>query len=114
MQFEGDSLRAMLASQAELVDVYLPDNSKAVRVPPRETLFLAKSGAYVGVGNIGRIRYLRPLVGLVSPLHSGSRTTQRIRNEANVIIAPKPFVEHKPVPSARALRGGGPRRINRV
>ena len=107
MQFEGHDLCAKLEAQPEPVDVYLPNGAKAAKVPARDTLVLAKSGAYVGVGNVGRVRYLRPLAGLVSAssVHNGSRTTQRIRNDAGVIIAAKPFVEHKPVPRGRSVKG---------
>ena len=87
-----------------------------------EAVELAETGLYFGVGHRRRIRFLRR-ANQTATLNSGSSTTRRIRNDAGLIIAVRPFVEHKPllsvgapmqVPGGRAGRPVSRKRALRV
>lgn len=51
---------------------------------------------FVGVGNLRRIRFLRPRTCKWT-LNAGSHTTQRIKDRSGKIIAPPLIREHRPV-----------------
>jgi hypothetical protein len=55
---------------------------------------------FVGIGNLRRIRFLRPRTATAT-LNAGSRTTQRMTNGSGVNIAPPYVKEHRPIRGAQ-------------
>jgi hypothetical protein len=98
VQFENKQLVTILERQAGEVDVYDACGNLRGRVAPGIAARISNNGQFVGVGNSRRIRYVRSLGSAIScgALQNASRTTRRIRNDAGIIIAARPLVEHKP------------------
>ena len=94
MQFDGPRLIDILGDQSEDVGVKSGSYGIVAVVSPSEALQLAETGLYFGVGNKRRIRFLRR-VGASAVLNAGSRTTQRIRNEAGAVCAAPFHIEHR-------------------
>ena len=96
MQFDGDVLLTILKSQTEPVEVY--DSGGFLRGDLAAVTAAGMSlGAYVGVGNRRRIRYLRPLkaAGSVEDLQNGSRTTSRLSGENGVHLGGQWLRQHR-------------------
>jgi hypothetical protein len=51
---------------------------------------------FIGIGNRRRIRFLRSRTQKF-PLNAGSHTTQRLKGEAGLNIAPPLVREHRPI-----------------
>jgi hypothetical protein len=98
VQFENNQLVTILKRQFEEVDVYDACGNLRGSVAPGIAARISSNGQFVGVGNSRRIRYVRPLGSAIScaALQNASRTTRRIRNDAGIVIAARPLVEHKP------------------
>lgn len=101
MQYSGKQLLSILRAQKEFVGIKSDARMLVAILSPDEAVELAETGLYFGVGHRRRIRFLRR-ANQTATLNSGSSTTQRIRNDAGLIIAARPFVEHKPLPSCEA------------
>lgn len=99
MQFSGEQLNAILKQQTAEVAVYDGQGFLRGNVRPLAATRMIAEHEYVGIGSKRRIRYIRPLwaAGSLCDLNNGSRTTCRIRNDSGVIIAPRPYVEHRPL-----------------
>jgi hypothetical protein len=97
MQFSGEQLDAILKQQIVEVAVYDGQGFFRGNVRPLAATRMIAGRDYVGIGNKRRIRYIRPLwaAGSLSDLSNGSRTTCRVRNDSGIIIAPRPYVEHR-------------------
>jgi hypothetical protein len=85
MQFDGKSLIEILHKTDGPIDVRDEAGSRRYAVPRRVALALAERGDYVGVGNLRRIRYMRPLARGAS-LRAGSRFTRPVRADASCRI----------------------------
>jgi hypothetical protein len=85
VQFDGKSLLGILEHAENAID--LRDENGGLRGPisQRLALKLAESGSYVGIGNLRRIRYLRPLTRLCA-LNGGSHTTRPVRADQSCRI----------------------------
>jgi hypothetical protein len=92
----GDQLKAILKQQRESVELRNRHSRPLTHFTPAQALRLVQAGAFVGVGNMRRIRYIRPDVP-VPVGHRGRYSTRRIRNDEGVIIAPDFHLEHKPL-----------------
>jgi hypothetical protein len=99
MQFSGEQLSAILTQQNAEVAIYDGQGFFRGNVRASAAVRMIGEREFVGIGNKRRIRYLRPLwaASHLSDLNHASRTTCRIRNDGGVIIAPRPYVEHKPL-----------------
>lgn len=101
MQYSGKDLLSILRAQKEPVGIKSDTRMLVAILSRDEAVELAETGLYFGVGHCRRIRFLRR-ANQTATLNSGSSTTRRIRNDAGLIIAARPFVEHRPLPSVGA------------
>ena len=96
MHITGDQLKAILKQQGESVELRNRHSRRLCDFTPAEALRIVGPGRFIGVGNMRRIRYIRPDVP-VPVGHRGRYSTRRIRNDNGVIIAPDFHLEHKPL-----------------
>jgi hypothetical protein len=110
VQFEGTKLLDLIATTATPIEILDETGNLRGSLDQKTAAWLARNGRYVGVGNIRRIRHLRPLGSVVDPrrLSAASRMTRRIRNDAGVIISAPWIREHGGVvmkPEVKATKG---------
>lgn len=99
MRFFGEELLRILCEQQQPVMVCDAAGVPFKTVHPKEAVLSFAISQFVGIGNRRRIRYIQAVSPSVwgAGWRGGSRTTQRIRNEQGVIIAPRPYIEHRPL-----------------
>lgn len=104
MRYEGAGLVSILRNQTQ--PVQLCDAAGA----PIKTMTVVEiepmlddliSRGFVGIGNKYRIRRIQAMNPSIwgAGWRGGSHTTQRIRDDRGVVIAPLYSVEHKPLPT---------------
>jgi hypothetical protein len=95
MLFTGQELSEVLDrsdNEIELRNQY----GRCCRVLSRDEALALDPDLFVGIGNLRRIRFLRPRE-FRAILNAGSHTTQRISDGSGRIIAP-PFIrQHRPL-----------------
>ena len=99
MLFTGPELSHVLGrsgNEIELRNQY----GRCCRVISREEALALDPDLFVGIGNIRRIRFLRPRE-LRMILNAGSQTTQRMNDGFGVNIAHPLIREHRPIQGAR-------------
>lgn len=96
MVFTGPQLLEVLArsgNEIELRNQY----GRCLRVLSRDEALALDPNLFAGVGNLRRIRFLRPLE-FRAILNAGSQTTQRVKDGSGVNIAHPLIKEHRPIP----------------
>jgi hypothetical protein len=97
MLFTGPELSDVLgrtSNEIELRNQY----GRCCRVISRDEALALDPDLFVGIGNIRRIRFLRPRVSS-TVLNAGSHTTQRMKGGSGVNITHPLIKEHRPLPS---------------
>ncbi len=98
MQFDGPTLLEVIARTTRPIKVLNRLGGEEGEVDALRAARICRTGGYVGVGHMKRVRFLRPLgSAYASPMAQSNYTTRRVRNDQGVIIAPRPMVEHNPV-----------------
>lgn len=99
MHITGPQLMLVLGRQQERVEVRDARSFPIGTVGPAQAARLVQGRNFAGIGNLRRIRYIRPAdCGItIGILHGASRTMQRVKNDSGVIIAPDYVLEHKPL-----------------
>jgi len=95
MLFDGEELREIISrtpNEIELRNEY----GRCCRTLSRAEALVLDLDLFVGIGNRRRIRFLRWRTRNFT-LNAGSHTTQRLKGEAEVNIAPPLVREHRPV-----------------
>lgn len=98
MLFTGSELSAVLGrsgNEVELRNQY----GRCCRLLSSEEALALDPDLFVGIGNLRRIRFLRPRT-TTTTLNAGSRTTQRMTDGFGVNIAPPQIREHRPIRGA--------------
>jgi hypothetical protein len=93
MVFSGSELSDVLdrsGNEIELRNQY----GRCSRVLSREEALALDPDLFVGIGNLRRIRFLRPRTSNTI-LNAGSRTTHRLTDRFGVYIAPPYVKEHR-------------------
>jgi len=95
MLFDDQELREVLAQTENVIELH-NEHGRPVREICRDEALAFDLDLFVGIGNRRRIRFLRRRTQKFA-LNSGSRTTERLKGEAEKNIA-HPFIrEHRPV-----------------
>jgi hypothetical protein len=95
MVFTGPELSNVLVrsdNEIELRNQY----GRCCRVISHEDALALDPDLFVGVGNLRRIRFLRPRV-FATILNAGSHTTQRLKDRSGMNIAHWLIRQHRPV-----------------
>jgi hypothetical protein len=95
MVFTGADLSNVLARSGDEIELR-NEYGRHCRVLSHGEALALDSDLFVGVGNVRRIRFLRPRI-FRTILNAGSHTTQRIKDRSGKIIAPPLIREHRPV-----------------
>jgi hypothetical protein len=93
MVFDGDELRYLLSHTSGLVPLH-NEHGRCCKVMTGAEALGLDLDLFVGIGNRRRIRFLR-LRTQRSLLNAGSRTTQRLRDNAGIQIAHPMIREHR-------------------
>ena len=99
MLFTGQELSDVLGrsgNEIELRNQY----GRCCRVISRDDALALDPNLFVGIGNLRRIRFMRPRE-FRAILNAGSRTTRRLTDGSSVNIAHPLIKEHRPVPGTR-------------
>ena len=99
MLFTGPELSGVLGrsgNEIELRNQY----GRCCRVISRDEALALDPDLFVGIGNLRRIRFLRPLE-FRAILNAGSQTTQRLQDGSGVNIAHPLIKEHRPIQGTR-------------
>jgi hypothetical protein len=94
MLFERQELRDVIARTMNVIELR-NEHGRCVRLMSREDAAVLDLDLFIGIGNLRRIRFLRPRTQRHT-INSGSRTTQRVKNDAGTNIAHPLIREHKP------------------
>jgi hypothetical protein len=95
MLYDGQELREMIGRTANQIELR-NEHGRCLRMITSAEALALDVELFVGVGNRRRIRFLRSRTQKFV-LNAGSDTTQRLKDEAGVIIAPPLTREHRPV-----------------
>ena len=93
MLFTGPELAEVLGrsgNQIELRNQY----GRFCRILSRDEALALDPELFVGIGNLRRVRFLRPRLS-ITILHAGSQTTQRMKDGSGVNIAHPLIREHR-------------------
>ena len=96
MLFTGPPLSEVLKRSGDEIELR-NEHGRCCRVVSRDVALALDPDLFVGIGNLRRIRFLRPRVS-ASVLNAGSRTTQRLKGQSGANIAPPQIREHRPIP----------------
>jgi hypothetical protein len=99
MLFTGSELSAVLGRSGHEIELR-NQYGRSCRVISRDEALALDRDLFVGIGNLRRIRFLRPRV-CNSILNAGSHTTHRMKDGFGVNIAHPLIREHRPSPGAR-------------
>jgi hypothetical protein len=95
MIFDAEELRDVLSRTENAIDVR-NDHGRCYRTLSSSEALALDLDPFVGIGNHRRIRFLRPRTTKFA-LNMGSRTTERLKGEAEANIAHPLIREHRPV-----------------
>ena len=95
MLFEGHQLRELIARTPNAIEIRNTHGRCCRTLSSVEALALDLD-LFIGIGNLRRIRFLRSRTQKF-PLNGGSHTTQRLKGEAGLNIAPPLVREHRPI-----------------
>jgi len=99
MLLDGQELREVLARTENTIELR-NEYGRCYRVVSKREALALNLDLFICIGNRRRIRFLRCRTQMFA-LNSGSRTTQRLKNERGFNIAPPPIREHRPVEGER-------------
>jgi hypothetical protein len=99
MFFEGQELRDIISRTSNEIELR-SEYGRCCRILSMAEALALDSDLFIGIGNRRRIRFLRPRTQKHS-MNSGSRTTQRIRDDAGSNIAHPLIREHRPIKAPR-------------
>ena len=95
MLFEGQQLREVIARTPNEIELRNAHGRCCRTLSSVEALALDLD-MFIGIGNLRRIRFLRSRTQKLL-LNAGSHTTQRLKGEAGLNIAPPLVREHRPI-----------------
>lgn len=99
MLFEGEQLREIISRTAGEIELR-NDHGRCCQVLSSDDALALDLDLFVGIGNRRRIRFLR-CRSQKFILNAGSRTTKRLKGEAQTNIAHPLVREHKSIWSGR-------------
>jgi hypothetical protein len=95
MLFHGEDLRAVLSKTENAVEI-CNEHGRCYRTVSSTEALALDLDLFIGIGNRRRIRFLRTRTQKFA-LNAGSRTTQRLKGEAEMNIAHPLVREHRSV-----------------
>ena len=95
MLFEGQELREILGRTSNEIELR-NEHGRCCRILSSAEALILDMDLFVGIGNRRRIRFLRRRTGRFA-INAGSRTTQRLKDEAGANIAHPLVREHRPI-----------------
>ena len=95
MMFHGQQLKEVL-SRTETPIELKDGNGRTVRKISPALARRLDTGLFIGIGNLRRIRGMRPCTEQVG-LNAGSRTTQRLKDAAGFNLAHPLIREHRTI-----------------
>jgi hypothetical protein len=93
MLFDGQELRNVLAGSSNEIELR-NEHGRCCRLLSRDEALALDLDQFIGIGNIRRIRFMRPRASTAT-LNAGSRTTQRLRDNGGKQIAHPLIREHR-------------------
>ena len=99
MVFTGPELLDVLGHSGNKIELR-NQYGRCCRVISRDEALALDPNLFVGIGNLRRIRFLRPLE-FIAIFNAGSRTTQRLQDGSGVNIAHPLIKEHRPIQGTR-------------
>jgi hypothetical protein len=95
MLFDGQKLREMVGRTPNAIELR-SEHGRCCRILSSAEALLLDLDLFIGIGNRRRIRFLRGRTQKFA-VNAGSRTTQRLRGEAELNIAHPLVREHRPI-----------------
>ena len=97
MLFDGEELREVVSRTASMIELR-NEHGRCCRILSSAAALDLDLDLFVGIGNRRRIRFLRSRTRKFA-INAGSRTTQRLKGEAEINIAHPLVREHRPIRS---------------
>src|SRR5271157_783451 len=99
MLFTGPQLSEVLVRSGNEIELH-NQYGRCCRVLSRDEALALDPELFVGIGNLRRIIFLRPLE-FRATLSAGSQTTQRVKGGSGLNIAHPLIKEHRPIRGTR-------------
>jgi hypothetical protein len=96
MLFTGPELTYVLRRSDNEIELR-NEFGRCCRLLSRDQAVSLDPDLFVGIGNLRRIRFLRPRVAIAS-LNAGSRSTRRLKDDSGQNIAHPLIIEHRSIP----------------